>query len=230
MQSIELIRANLTQSRDRVLPRIEEMRDHGVVPPTPRGGCHTLWVLGHLAYIELEVIRRFMLGEENPLAGWQPVFDGEDVSGDITHYPPFNDVLAKCREVRESTLTLLDSFSEDDLDRVSAKVPQGAAGHVRHVSFVLSIRGRSLVHAPRAAGRRAARGGAETQLVLREASSCDSRSSRSRFSLRLVLPRPSRRPRPRFPSMGYESSISLTPSTTKPSTGQRHLPPSSSTR
>jgi len=127
MQPIELIRANLTQSRDRVLPRIEEMRDHGVVPPTPRGGCHTLWVLGHLAYIELEVIRRFMLGEENPLAGWQPVFDGEDVSGDITHYPPFNDVLAKCREVRESTLTLLDSFSEDDLDRVSAKVPQGAA-------------------------------------------------------------------------------------------------------
>ena len=51
MQSIELIRDNLTRSRDHVLARIEDMRDYCVVFPTPRGGCHTLWVLGHLAYI-----------------------------------------------------------------------------------------------------------------------------------------------------------------------------------
>ena len=66
-----------------------------------------------------------MLGQGNPLAAWEEVFDGADVSGDISRYPPFDEVLARCREVRESTLALLDELSEDDLDRVSAKVPEG---------------------------------------------------------------------------------------------------------
>lgn len=125
MQSIVLIRDNLTKSRDRVLARVEEMRDHCVVFPTPQGGPHTLWVLGHLAYIEALVVQRFMLGEANPLAAWEEVFDGADVSGDIRLYPPFDQVLAKCREVRESTLALLDSLSEDALDKTSAEVPAG---------------------------------------------------------------------------------------------------------
>jgi hypothetical protein len=125
VQSIELIRDNLTNSRDRVLARVEEMRDHCLVFPTPNGGCHTLWVLGHLAYVEALVIHRFMLGEENPLAAWERPFDGADVSGDVTLYPPFDQALATCREVRASTLARLDSLSEDDLDRASANTPQG---------------------------------------------------------------------------------------------------------
>ena len=125
MQSIELIRDNLKKSSDRVLARVEEMREHCTVFPTPRGGGHTLWVLGHLAYIEALVVRGFMLGEPNPLADWEEVFDGADVSGDITRYPPFDQVLAKCREVRESTVALLDLLSEDALDQASANAPAG---------------------------------------------------------------------------------------------------------
>jgi hypothetical protein len=53
MQSIDLVRDNLTKSRDRVLARIEDMREHPVVFPTPNGGNHTLdhWHMhrGHLA-------------------------------------------------------------------------------------------------------------------------------------------------------------------------------------
>ena len=124
MQSIDLIRDNLKKSRDRVLARVEDMREHCVVAPTRNGGCHTLWVLGHLPYIETLVVRTFMLGETNPLAEWEKVFDGADVSGEISAYPPFDEVLARCREVRESTLTLLDSLSEDDLDKISAKAPE----------------------------------------------------------------------------------------------------------
>ncbi|TMQ48513.1 MAG: DinB family protein [Candidatus Eisenbacteria bacterium] len=125
MQSIDLIRDNLKKSRDRVLARVEEMREHCTVFPTPKGGSHTLWVLGHLAYIEALVVRQFMMGEPNPLAEWEEVFDGADVSGDISRFPPFEQVLAKCREVRESTVRLLDSLSEDALDRPSAKIPAG---------------------------------------------------------------------------------------------------------
>ena len=125
MQSLELIRDNLVKSRERVLARVEEMRDHGTVFPTPNGGAHTLWVLGHLAYIESLVVRSFMRGETNPLATWEPLFDGEDVFGEARDFPPFDEVLAKCRAVRESTLELVSTLTEDDLDRSGAKVPKG---------------------------------------------------------------------------------------------------------
>jgi len=125
MQSIELVRRNLAQSRDRVLMRVEDMRDYCVVFPTPNGGGHTLWVLGRLAYIEGLVIRSFMLGQKNPLADWEGIFDGADVSGDVALYPPFDRVLAVCREMRESTLGILDSFDERDLDTVSAGSLEG---------------------------------------------------------------------------------------------------------
>jgi hypothetical protein len=125
MQSIDLIRDNLKNSVERVLARVEEMREHCVVFPTPKGGCHTLWVLGHLAYIEALVIREFMRGESNPLAEWEELFDGADTIGDVSQYPPFDEVLATCREMRESTVTLLDSLVEEDLDTASANAPRG---------------------------------------------------------------------------------------------------------
>ena len=125
MQSIDLIRDNLKKSRDRVLARVEDMREHCLVFPTPKGGGHTLWVLGHLAYIESLVIRGFMLGEKNPLAEWEEIFDGADTSGDARLFPPFDQVLAQCREMRESTISLLDSLFENDLDKPGAKVPKG---------------------------------------------------------------------------------------------------------
>ncbi len=120
-----LVRDNLVRSGDRVLARVEEMRGHALVPPTPCGGCHTIWVLGHLAYIEALVVRTFMLGEANPLAAWEAVFDGDDVSVDASLYPPFDEVLARCRETRASTLSLIARLTEADLDRASARVPRG---------------------------------------------------------------------------------------------------------
>ena len=125
MQSIDLIRDNLNKSTDRVLARIEDMREHSTVYPTPKGGGHTLWVLGHLAYIEALVIRGFMLGEPNPLAAWEDLFDGPDSTGDADLFPPFDEVLATCRETREWTVRCLDSLAEDDLDKASANAPSG---------------------------------------------------------------------------------------------------------
>ena len=50
---------------------------------------------------------------------------GKDVSDDESLFPPFDEVLFQCREMRRSTLALLESFSEEDLDHVSAKAPEG---------------------------------------------------------------------------------------------------------
>lgn len=129
MQSIDLIRDNLRRSAERVLARVEEMRDHALVFPTPNGGAHTLWVIGHLAVIEGLVIREFMLGEPNPLAGWRDLFDGADTSDDATRYPPFDETLARCRTMREETVALIDTLTEDDLDRPSTNAPAGFADY-----------------------------------------------------------------------------------------------------
>ncbi len=126
MQSIDLIRDNLAKSTDRVLTGIEELRDSATVFPTPNGGCHALWLIGHLAYSEQQIIRGMMLGEANPLAEWKELFGhGAEPTSDAGKYPPFEEVLTECRKVRESTTKLLDSFSEDDLDRASADAPEG---------------------------------------------------------------------------------------------------------
>lgn len=125
MQSIDLIRDNLKRSRERVLARVEEMREYCLVFPTPKGGAHTIWVLGHLAYIEGLVVWKFMLGQPNPLAEWESSFDGSDTSGNASDYPPFERVFDKCVEMRERTVELVGSLCEDDLDRDSAEVPAG---------------------------------------------------------------------------------------------------------
>ena len=125
MQSIDLVRDNLTKSTERVLLKVEEMRDHCMVFPTPNGGSHTMWTLGHLAYIEGLVIQVFMQGKPHPLAEWKEVFDGDGVSEDPEQYPPFDEVLDACRRMRADTMTLLASLSEDDLDRVSEDFPKG---------------------------------------------------------------------------------------------------------
>lgn len=126
MQSIDLIRCNLKLSEEIVLARIEDMRNHALIFPTPRGGCHTLWILGHLAYIEALVIRDFMLGDQNPLAHWKDTFDGAGVPGEDHRFPSFDRVLEECRRVRSSTSSLIASLTEDDLDQRSAQVPKGA--------------------------------------------------------------------------------------------------------
>ena len=126
MQSIDLIRYGLRRSEDIVLAKIGDMREHCMVLPTPNGGAHTLWVLGHLAYIEALVIRHFALGEENPLAEWGSVFDGDHILTDARYFPSFDVVLESCRSVRAGTLAVLDSIAEEDLDQPGRNVPAAA--------------------------------------------------------------------------------------------------------
>lgn len=125
MESISLIADNLRHSREIVLSRIEEMSAHCMVPPTSNGGAHTLWVLGHLAYIEALVIESIMLGKDNPLEHWKDVFDGDDNSLNASDYPSFDEVLMECRGRRQRTEDLLRSLTEADLDAVSRNVPRG---------------------------------------------------------------------------------------------------------
>ena len=124
MQSKDLIKMNLELCKGITLQLIEDMKDAPLTFPTPKGGNHPLWVLGHLAYGTGSIIREVMLGEANPLVEWKDMFSaaGEPVN-DASEYPPFDEVMSKCHQIHEETVALLDSLSEEDLDTPSKNAP-----------------------------------------------------------------------------------------------------------
>ena len=124
MQSKDLLKMNLEACMGMLLPMIEDMRDAPMTFPTPKGGNHPLWVLGHLAYSEGSLLQEMMLGEANPLADWKQIFsNGTEPVGDADKYPSFDEVLSKCQEVHQANMALLDSMSEEDLDTTNQACP-----------------------------------------------------------------------------------------------------------
>jgi len=125
MNSKDLLRQNLEVNGKRVLNMLETMREQPLTFPTPNGGCHPLWILGHLAYTESYVVRTVMLGEANPLEEMQEQFgNGSQPVADAAVYPSFDQLKTRCREVRDATLATLESLSEEDLDQPGRKVPE----------------------------------------------------------------------------------------------------------
>src|SRR5882724_2436459 len=125
MHTKEAIRFALTVSNGAVLSAIDKMTDAATTFPTSNGGCHPLWVLGHLTLVE-GMIPGVLFGDENPVAGWQKYFgEGSEPVDNAGAYPPFAEVRKKYVELRERNLTLLDSLSEEDLDKPTKAPPKG---------------------------------------------------------------------------------------------------------
>jgi hypothetical protein len=125
MQTKDAIRFALTASHGAVLGIIDEMSGAPTTFPTPNGGCHPLWVLGHLALVEGS-IPAVLTGEANAVAKWQPLFgEQSEPVADPSAYPPFAEVRATYLRLRERNLALLESLSDADLDRPTAAPPKG---------------------------------------------------------------------------------------------------------
>ena len=89
MRTKDAIQFALTISNRVVLDVIDEMSDAATTFPTPNGGCHPLWVLGHLTLVE-GMIPAALFGEENPAAEWQQYFgENSEAVADAGAYPPF---------------------------------------------------------------------------------------------------------------------------------------------
>lgn len=125
MKAIDVIKNALEFSDRGTLGLIEDMRDAALTQPTPRGGNHPLWVLGHITLIEGN-IPRVILGEPNPVAHWAPLFaPGTEVKSEASVYPPFEEILRTYRDLRARNLRLLESLGEDRLDQKTAAPPKG---------------------------------------------------------------------------------------------------------
>ena len=125
MHTKEIIQFALTVSNKAVLSIIDEMSDAPTTFPTLNGGCHPLWVLGHLTVIE-GAIPEVLFGETNPLEQWQQYFGkGTEPVADSSKYPPLAEVREKYIQLRERNLKLLESLSEEDLDKPTSTQPKG---------------------------------------------------------------------------------------------------------
>jgi uncharacterized damage-inducible protein DinB len=125
MHTKEAIKFALTLSNRALLSVIDKMSDAPTTFPTANGGCHPLWVLGHLTLIE-GMIPSVLYGEAHPVGEWQKYF-GENTQpvADAGAYPSFAEVRAKYVELRERNMQLLESLSEADLDRTTTAPPKG---------------------------------------------------------------------------------------------------------
>jgi DinB superfamily len=125
MNTKDAIKFALTVSNQVVLSEIDQMSDAATTFPTPNGGCHPLWVLGHLTLVE-GMIPATLFGDKNPAADWQRYFGENSVPvDDASSYPSFGEVREKYLHLREENLKLLDSLSEADLDKPTLAPPKG---------------------------------------------------------------------------------------------------------
>jgi uncharacterized damage-inducible protein DinB len=161
MKAIDLIRGALQLSDDAIMMLAGDLGDAPLTAPTPRGGNHPLWVLGHITFVEGSV-PHVLFGEPNAVANWAHLFaPGTQALNDAKTYPRYEEVLSKFRELRTRNLKILDTLGEEGLDQPTQAPPRdlkdvlGTAGQafltiaMHHISH----RGQ-LADARRALGRK----------------------------------------------------------------------------
>jgi hypothetical protein len=125
MTAMDLIRKALEMGDRSMMMLIEDLRSAPLAAPTPRGGNHATWVLGHITFIEASVPSVFF-GEPHPLPHWAPLFaPGTEPTSDAKAYPPFEELIKTYRDLRTRNLKLLEEIGETGLDRKTKAAPKG---------------------------------------------------------------------------------------------------------
>jgi len=160
MNTIDYIRQEMGMSKAWIGGLLANMQDSPLTVPTPNGGNHPLWIVGHLAYSEANIFNCFILGKDNPMVEWKDVFGiGSQPVNDAAAYPAYAELLEKFESVRADTLAYLDTISDADLDKRS-HAPEdkkdyfGTIGQCLTVMTThLAFHGGQVADARRAAGR-----------------------------------------------------------------------------
>src|SRR5260221_12685179 len=88
MHTKDAIKFALTVSNGAVLSVIDEMRGAATTFPTPNGGWHPPWGVGHLTLGE-GMISAALFGDKNPAAEWQQLFgEGAETVADAQGHAP----------------------------------------------------------------------------------------------------------------------------------------------
>ena len=160
MNTLDFIRQEMGMSKSWIGSLMDDLKDVPMTLPTPNGGNHPLWIVGHLAYSESNIFNCFILGKENPLVEWKDTFGiGSQPVSDSAAYPSYDELIAKFEAVRAETLAYLDTITDADLDKPSHAPEErnvffGTVGKCLTVMTThLAFHGGQLADARRAAGR-----------------------------------------------------------------------------
>ncbi|WP_165245492.1 DinB family protein [Paludisphaera soli] len=133
MSAIEQIRWALGLVDESTTRLVGDLRDAPLTRPTPNGGNHPLWVVGHLAVVE-GMVPHVVFGEPNPVQHWWPLFGtGSRPSDDAASYPPFDEVLATYRDLRAKNLARLEEIGEEGLGREPRSIPAGFENEMKTI-------------------------------------------------------------------------------------------------
>ena len=160
MQAVDFLKTSLEMTNGWIMGLVSDMQDSPLTAPTPNGGNHPLWCIGHLAYSEGNLVSAFIQGEKNPVADWESLFgQGSQPSADASQYPAMSEVISKMEQIRANTMAVVSSLTDDDLDKPS-NAPEELKHYFRTVGQCLAaipihfgFHGGQVADARRAAGR-----------------------------------------------------------------------------
>ena len=158
MNAVQFIRLNLEMGAGITLQLLDNMHDAPLTFPTPKGGNHPLWVIGHMAFVEGQ-IQGMLIGRPNPLAHWAGIFGGgTEPTANPADYPAFEEARSAFMARRADTLQYLETLTDADLDRAVAVPPelQKHIGTVAKLLFVITAN--TLTHRGQVADSRRAAG------------------------------------------------------------------------
>ncbi len=128
MYTKDAIRYSLNLADQATMRSLATIEDAPLTFPTAHGGCHPLWVVGHLAFVE--GLMHEMLGGVNPVAHWAQIFGQDTVpTANAADYPAFAKVREQYVQLRKRNLELMESMTEADLDKPTPWQPKGLEEH-----------------------------------------------------------------------------------------------------
>lgn len=140
MSTVDYIRDTIVASGNLVMALVDDLADAPLQVPTSRGGNPPLWILGHLAYAESNIVEHIIRGNENPLLDWKPVFGaGQEPSVELDVYPKWSDVRDRFDEVRRGTLAYVDGLTDGDLAQPTVNCPEGRESFFGTVGSCLRV-------------------------------------------------------------------------------------------
>jgi hypothetical protein len=145
MKALDAIRIALKFS-DMGMTHLSSMKDAPLLRPGPWGGSHAMWSAGHLAVVEGR-LQQMLHGGPNPVHHRKALFDwGSEPVDDPAAYPPFEEVVAKFKELRGQTHAFLDEIGDEGLDRPTKSQPPGFKGFETVGQAVMIIAGHAIGH------------------------------------------------------------------------------------
>ena len=128
------------------------MKDAPLTQPTPNGGNHPLWGLGHIVRAESDLLDGFILGKPNRFPELECCTMGSTPSTNAADYPSMDELMGKFEEIRSATLAQLDSLDEAALDKKS-HAPDEFGPPFETVGACFAARPSRWVRSPRARSR-----------------------------------------------------------------------------